>query len=132
MIRVLQVAGVVAASLLLAACASGTGYSDLDREATEADVLPTELPDDATENWDADSVRFVGEHDDVRYYVARRMDPSGTCVLSYASTTDWFGACGGALGVTGRGGGRTVVLAPDGSEELESGVRVGENVAVTG
>lgn len=133
MIRVLQVVGVAAASLLLAACSSGTGYSDLDREATEADLLPSELPAYATERWDADSVRYVGERDDVSYYVGTTDEPrGGVCVLHYASGDDWFGACGGPLGVTSSGGGRTVVVAPDGSEELESGVRVGENVAVTG
>jgi hypothetical protein len=130
MLRVLGV--VVAAAMLavLAACSSGSGYSDLDREATSADVLPTDLPASAMQDVVEDSVRFVGEHDGARYYLAAWTEVPGACVVGYRSAEEWIGGCGGAGAVILAGAGFTVVIAPDGSPDLDEGTPVSANVTV--
>jgi hypothetical protein len=132
MIRALRVLIVVAAVATLAACSSGSGYSELDRAATPADVLPTELPDEASDNLSLESVRFAGELDGIAYYLVRTIEPGDMCVMVYRSADDWVNGCsGGTPGVfvvTSRGVEATV--APDGSPELDEGTPVGSNIVV--
>jgi hypothetical protein len=130
MLRLLRVAVLsVAAAAILTACSSGSGYPDLDREATATDVLPTDLPESSSADFIEGSVRFAGEHDDVEYYLARRDDFANICVVAYRSADDWVGGCGGPNGGFGIGGmGLDVVVAPEGSPELDEGTRVGTNI----
>jgi hypothetical protein len=131
MLRVVRVLAVVGAAGLLAACTSGSGYSDLDREATSADVLPSDLPGYATEGSVEGSVRFTGEHDGVEYFLYSLEPGDGTlspCVVAYRSADEWVGGCG--VGLTLGGIGLTVVVAPDGSPELDVGTPVGANIVV--
>ena len=115
----------------LAACTSGSGYTDLDREPTPADVLPTDLPAYATEDLVEESVRFAGDDEGVDYYLARRADNGGVCIVVYRSAEAWVTGCGGANGSVGVGGvGVNVLAAPDGSPELDDGTRVGANIVV--
>jgi hypothetical protein len=123
---------VIAAVAALAACSSGSGYSELDRTATPADVLPAQLPDEASDNLSLESVRFAGELDGIAYYLVRTIEGGHTCVMAYRSADDWVSGCSGGssgvFGVTIRGVEATV--APDGSHELDEGTRVGANIAV--
>jgi hypothetical protein len=129
----LRVSGIVVAVAMLgvvAGCASGSGYSDLDREATASDVLPTDLPAYATEDLAEESVRFAGEDDGVEYYLARGSETGGVCVVVYRSAAEWVTGCGGAGTVGVSGIGVNVVAAPDGSPELDAGTPVGANIVV--
>lgn len=127
----LRVAVLVAAVGVLAACSSGSGYPDLEREATAVDVLPSDLPGYASDDFIEGSVRFAGEHDGVEYYLARTDDFADICVVAYRSADDWVGGCGGPNGGFGIGGaGLDVVVAPEGSPELDEGTPVGSNIVV--
>lgn len=129
----LRVSGIVVAVAMLgvvAGCTSGSGYSDLDREAAAHDVLPSDLPGYATEDLAEESVRFAGEDDGVEYYLARRSEGGGVCAVVYRSADEWVTGCGGSGTVGVSGIGVNVVVAPDGSPELDDGTLVGANIVV--
>lgn len=129
--RVLQALVLAAVVGVLAACASGSGFTDLDREATSADVLPSELPAYASDGLAEESARFAGEHDGVDYFLVRRAEDGGVCVVVFRpATEEWVTGCGGS-GITAVSGvGVSVVVAPDGSPELDEGTPVGANIVV--
>jgi hypothetical protein len=130
MLRVWGVVVAVAMLTVVAGCASGSGFSDLDREATVSDVLPSDLPGYATDDLAEESVRFAGEEDGVEYYLVGRSEGGGVCVVVYRSADEWVTGCGGAGTVGVSGIGVNVVAAPDGSPELETGTPVGANIVV--
>jgi hypothetical protein len=130
MIRALRVLVLAAAVGVLAGCSTGSGFTDLEREATSADVLPSDLPAYAAGDLAEDSVRFAGEHDGVDYYLARLSEGGGVCVVVYRSAEQWVTGCGGASGVGVSGIGASAIAAPDGSPELDVGTRVGANIVV--
>jgi hypothetical protein len=132
----LRAVAVIAMVMALPACSAEPGagtptYSDLDREATPADVLPADLPPDTSEDYVEDSVRFVGELDGAEYFLARWNQNEGACVVGYRSAEDWIAGCGwgGTITVTLRGWGVTMV--PDGADPPESGTSVGANLVVS-
>lgn len=130
MIRVTRLLVVVATVGLLAGCSATSGYADLERAATADDVLPAALPPYASEEFVEGSVRHVGDHDEVQYFLARTVPP-GVCVVAYRSAEAWITACGDVRGVvTSSGAGVTVVVAPDDLIGEQRGTPVGANVVV--
>jgi hypothetical protein len=131
-IRVTQLLVVAAAVGLLAACSASPAYSDLERAATATDVLPGDLPAYAAEDFIDGSVRLVGAHDGVEYFLAWSASiPNGACVVAFRSADEWVGGCGGPGGaMTLSGGGTTVVLASDDLITAEAGTPVGSNLVV--
>jgi hypothetical protein len=89
MLRVVRMLAVVGAVGLLAACTSGSGYSDLDRGATSADVLPSDLPSDAADEFIEGSLRHLGERDGADYYLALADEFAGACITVYRSADEW-------------------------------------------
>lgn len=78
-----------------------------------------------------ESVRFAGEHDGVDLFLARSAENGGVCVVVYRSAEEWVTGCGGPQGSVGVSGmGVSVVVAPDGSPELDEGTPVGANIVV--
>ena len=128
MVRILRTAAIAVAVLLLAGCV-GERFSDLEGPATADDVLPADLPDYASEEIDADSVRYVGEHEGRTFYLALR-DPSGICVIVYQSSEQWVSGCGGMGNVSVYDGTVTASVVPDGSPVPENGIRIGNNIVL--
>jgi hypothetical protein len=73
---------------------------------------------------------IVGEHDGAQYYLAAWTEVPGACVVGYRSAEEWIGGCGGPGAVILAGAGFTVVIAPDGSPDLDEGTPVSANVTV--
>jgi hypothetical protein len=126
-VLVLAVAGLVV--LGAAGCTAGGGFPIFDREPTDADALPNDFPAMKLDDYDLDSLRFVGTHDDVDLFVVRMVD--GQPCLLIASDARSSISCGGGGSVeTSVGGGDTYRLGPA-PMILETGwTTVGENVAV--
>ena len=112
----------------LAACTSGSGYSDLDRAATTDDVFPSDAPGYASDNLDVDSVRYVGRHDGHSFYLAQTDPAPGVCVLIYRDADAWMTGCG--VNITVEGLGMVATVVPDGAVVPEGGTLVGNNVVV--
>lgn len=118
---------VVAAGL--AGCAAGPTYSDLDRAATQSDVLPADVSTPAAENMEPETVRFVGEKSGVQFYLSRAKE-GGACLVAYRGVEPWVAGCGVDLKVGGQG--LTARVVPDESE-LETGwTSIGHNVHAIG
>lgn len=131
MIRALRVLALAVAVAALAACSSSSGYSDLDRDATSADVLPTDLPAYASEDFVDGSVRFIDRYDGAEYFLARWIEMPGACVIVYRSADDWMGGCGTAGGTFTLGGiGLDVSVVTDGTPKPGGGTQVGSNIVV--
>jgi hypothetical protein len=129
MMRTLR-AIVVAVAVIgaLAACTSGSGYSDLDRPATSADVLPADLPADAFDDLDIDGIRYVGRHDGHTFYLAQGEQRPGVCLGIDLDAESWVVGCG--VDVTVGGIGVTATVIRDGAVVHEGGTLVGNNVVV--
>lgn len=131
MLRVPRALVPAVAVVALAGCSTGSGYADLDREATAADVLPTDLPGYATEEFVGASARFVGEHDGVEYFLGRWDEMPGACVIAYRSADDWIGGCGSVGGTFTLGSiGLDVSVVTDGTPKPDGGTLVGSNIVV--
>ena len=112
----------------LAACTPGSGYSDLDRPATSADVPPDDIPAHAFDNLDADSIRYVGSHEGHTFYLAQAEPLPEVCLAIDLDTESWVVGCGTGLTVGGIGVTATVIR--DGDVVPEGGTLVGNNVVV--
>ena len=125
-----MLAATALAVLALTGCTAEAVYTDLDRPATDADVLPPELPSDVGDYVEG-SVRYIDELDGTRFYLARSAETNGPCVLAFRQPVEYLGGCGGGRGpMHVRGMGMTIVVASDGSPELEDGERLGTNIVV--
>jgi len=121
------VGGAVVAAVALTGCIQ-TGFSDLDRAATEADVLPAELPEYAVEDFDLDSLRLVGELDKRQLYLARGHDYP-VCVLIYPGPEDWSSTCGSEM-LTTTIGSYEVQVVSDPFPSKDGWTSVGQNIRV--
>lgn len=128
MLATLPVA-VACLGVLLGGCAwSGASYEVLDRDRQASDELP-EVVAAGSDDMDADSARFIGEHDGVEFWLARTDAPESVCLVVYPNDTDWVtgcGAYGGQLGVGGPSG--DYLLMPDGLPAPEDATKLTENV----
>ena len=117
-------------ALTLTGCTNPrSGMAALDREAESGDALPADLPDDADDNLEPASSRFVGEHDGNALYLAQGKERNQVCLLVYPDTlADWAIGCGGSpeFGVGGPGG--DYVVRPDGAPVPEGYVEIASNV----
>jgi len=111
---VLTVAAIVGA---LAGCSGGSGYTDLDREASPGDEWPSDLPGYSIDSVDEQTSRLVGEFEGSTLYMARSAEPyGGICLLVYSDASDWVVGCGPAgLRVSGSSQ-RTYAVLTDGAE----------------
>ncbi|MGK3950967.1 hypothetical protein ACLKM7_01445 [Microbacterium sp. I2] len=116
-------------AVLLGGCAgSGASYAALDRDIQASDELP-ELVAEGSTDIDADSARYVGEHEGVEFWVARMDEPDSVCLVVYPNDTDWVAGCGaygGKLGVGGPSG--DYLLVPDGLPAPEDTTKLTDNV----
>lgn len=118
-----------AIAVALAGCtAPGTGYADLEGDPAAGHDVPAALAADLPEEMDAESLRWVGDHDDVQLWLSRRAELPGICALAFVDDEDWSFGCGtGTLTFYGDGVGTFAVLA-DGMSPPEHAVPVSENV----
>jgi len=121
------VGGAVVAAVALTGCIQ-TGFSDLDRAATEADVLPEGLPEYAVADFDLDSLRLVGELDGLRLYLAEGKDVP-VCLLAYPNSEEWVSTCGSEMGTIG-GPGYEVQVVSDPFPSKDGWTSVGQNIRV--
>lgn len=119
----------VGLAVLLAACtSSGVSYAALEREAQPSDELP-EVVAGGSDEIDADSARFVGEHDGADLWLARTEQPGNICLVVYPNDNDWVAGCGaegGAMGVHVPSG--KYVVAPDQAPTPEHATELSDNV----
>jgi hypothetical protein len=104
------------------------GIAAFDRPATASDALPA-LPDYTTENLKVETARYVGEYEDVAYWVVQSMQPGSVCIVMspLGKRTDWLTGCGG-MPVTVEGAAEAT-LAPAGMAP-EGWVQLDENLSV--
>ncbi|MGO3146639.1 MAG: hypothetical protein ACTIJ6_03070 [Leucobacter sp.] len=127
-------AGVAVFCVLVAAgCAtSESGFSDLESEPSEADVLPAVILDSVGPEspMDPDSVRFVKDYGGVSFWVAAGKSTAIGCLIVYPNDQEWVVGCGGSIGETKLSGpSGTYSLVPDGtSPSKESAVQISKNV----
>lgn len=76
---------------VLSGC-SPTAYPDLERPATDTDVLPTQVTEEFAERFQPGSARLVGVHDDMQVFLAYgKIAP--VCIL-IIDATEPSSACG--------------------------------------
>lgn len=106
-----QAACILVGILVLAGCASSDG-SPFALEQSDSDVLPSVVPD---EQYDADSVRFLGTSEaNTSYYAARALGEDGAaveCLVAVRETDDWSSTCAPALPIEAQlDNGETAIL----------------------
>ncbi|NLP83800.1 hypothetical protein HF576_08075 [Microbacterium sp. CFH 90308] len=120
-------------TVILGGCAwTGGSYAALDRDRQPSDELP-DVVEEAGSDMDADSARYVGEHDGVEFWLARTDEPESVCLVVYPNDTDWVTGCGGygsRLGVGGPSG--DYVLLPDGLPAPDDTTKLIDNVYLVG
>lgn len=120
-------------ALLLSGCApwASSGYSVLDREVGTDDTLPT-LDESEPVLYDTSSVRFAGEYEGDRLFLARGADNgSALCLLVVADGADEaLGGCGGDGLRVGSGGGPDYQLWPDDAPVPDGAEQAAPNVLV--
>ncbi|MGY4857671.1 hypothetical protein [Cryobacterium sp. AP23] len=125
-----KVAAVMVAVCTLTGCVPGTGYSDLEREATADDAPPADLPEYAFDTMDAASVRFIDEVDGRRVYLAEGTEPqTPVCVLIYRDVTEWMSTCGSDM-TTSQIGDFELMVVNDDMPNRDGWTRVSPNVIV--
>lgn len=129
MIRGLRAIVVSIAVLALAGCVGGSGYSDLEGPATAEDRLPAAVSTTPGDGLDVGSVRYVGEHDGVSFYLGSGK-PSGVCLVVHRSAEAWLIGCGAAGVLTVSGAGVTATVVPDAAPVPENGIRIGNNIVL--
>lgn len=125
--RALLMSGVVLAALGLTGCVP-TGFSDLEREATDADAVPAGLPDYALEGFDVDTLRLVGEVDGQQLYLAKGINYP-ICLLIYPGPEDWNTTCGSEMTATTIGSFEVQVVS-DPFPSKDGWTSVGQNIRV--
>jgi hypothetical protein len=106
------------------------GIAAFDRPATATDALP-DLPDYAKESLLAETARYIGEYDQVRYWIARGAEPGAICVTAWPTerADSWSTACGGVVLTTAKPGLFAARLGPTGSSP-EGWIQLDENLSV--
>jgi hypothetical protein len=106
-------------------------YSDLVGEPTTQKATPAGLPDDIFDNFDRDTLRWVGEHEGSEVWLAAGNGDFAVCLLIYPNELDWVSGCGGGgPSVSGPDGRRFSVVA-DGAPAPSNSVAISENVYTT-
>ncbi|TFC99902.1 hypothetical protein E3T25_13990 [Cryobacterium sandaracinum] len=123
-----KMVAVAAAALSLMGCSAAGGYSDLMREPSAEDAIPSDLPLPALDGFDLDSVRFVRSLDKTRLYLAQGTDLP-VCLLAYRGATDFQGACGSDM-TTMKSASFEVMIVKDGTLNRDGWTKVGENILV--
>ena len=127
-VLVVAVAGLLAAGLV--GCVPSDGFPIFDREPTAADALPDDFPEIELDDYEIDSLRFVGSHEDVDIFVVR-LDDGMPCIVVAAGPKSSIGCGGGGsvdLSVQGLG---TYRLGPAPVYADSGWTIISENVAVS-
>ncbi|WP_396642189.1 hypothetical protein [Microbacterium sp.] len=104
------------------------GIVAFERPATPEDVLPA-LPDYATEEVLVETARYVGEYEDVGFWLVQSDRPGSVCIVMWPldARTNWSTGCGGmTVAVEGVA---HATLAPAGMAP-EGWVQLDENLSV--
>jgi hypothetical protein len=123
-----KMAALAAAALSLMGCSTAGDYSDLMREPSAEDAIPSDLPLQTLDGFDIDSVRFVRSLDDTRLYLARGTDLP-ICLLAYRGAADFQGACGSDM-TTMKSARFEAMIVKDGTQNREGWTKAGENLLV--
>lgn len=85
----------LATVFLLAGCTSAPNISALDSPANEQDQLPAGITIWPEEEIPASSVRFLVEHNEIRYFGAKSADGKRACVaaLPEDGNASWIAGC---------------------------------------
>lgn len=115
-------------ALVLTGCAPSEGYADLDKEKSDADTLPSDLPAYASDGFAIDTVRSIRHYNNAQLFLAKGKE-SQLCLMVYRDKETWVGGCGSSsLNVNGAG--MTVRVIPDSGEVPAGWEAVSENVLV--
>lgn len=107
---------------LAAGCSDGSSFADLEREPSADDALP--MPESRMDGMDLDSVRYVGDHEAIKVWVARPADfRQDICLALMPGDGAWSVACGGVW-LKSNG----FVVQADGALADDGWVRVSDNV----
>ena len=109
----------LAAALLLAGCTSMPKINALEHQAAAEDQLPGGVTVWPEEEIPASSVRFLVEHNDIRYFGAKSADSQRACVAAFPkdSQARWVAGCSDIrddreiVHVSGTGVGETVLVS---------------------
>jgi hypothetical protein len=123
-----QWAALAMTGLFLSGCASSTGFSDLEREPSQEDSLPSSLPDYAFADIEAGTVRFVDVVGDHHVYLAKGKDLP-VCLLIYTDDADWFASCGSSM-LTVSGNSVEAIVVDDSMPAKDGWTRIGRNVLI--
>lgn len=116
-----------AAITLLSGCSGQLdGFVDLQGEKQDRDELP-ELADNAYDELDVSTSRYIGEHEGTSLWLAQGLENSTVCLVADAGEKEWLVGCGGgAVKVSGQAG--TYQVVGDGAAAPEGAVKISENV----
>lgn len=121
---------IVLGALALAGCSAGEStFADLRGDAEDGPALPAALPSHALDEFDEETVRWVGSSGGTDLWLGEGADPNTICLLAYPEGGDWVAACGGAMGLVEMGGvaGRFVIV-PDSASAPSNATAISENV----
>jgi hypothetical protein len=110
------------------------GYPIFEREQTAEDHLPDSFDELSLEEYDLESSRYSGSHEDVDYYLIRMNDSNertGFCLAIAAEVNPMIGCGGSGGGSIGGSGVRTAEFMPEPAVSTEGWVSVSDNVRVS-
>jgi hypothetical protein len=117
------IAALLAVGVSGCAAPSG-GFSDLSSTEASEKALPTDLPSNALDGFEVDTVRWIGAGGDEDVWVSEG-EQHPFCFLSY-SKESWISGCGS--GGTYALGAETYWIVPDGSSAPSGAVAISKNV----
>ncbi|GAA1135464.1 hypothetical protein [Nesterenkonia lutea] len=131
--RVPALAIAVTALLGMSGCTGqAESYSDLTQAADGEKSVPDAIPDSARGNFDAESIRWIGEHEGSELWLGTAADSRGVCLLLYPDPERWVVGCtDGAVLSLNRGGAWDYHVRPDDHAPPSEAVQVSSNVYVT-
>lgn len=86
---------ILAAALLLSGCTSAPKINALDDQAKEQDQLPADVTIWPEDDIPSTSVRFLVEHNEIRYFGAKSADGRRACVAALPAdrNASWIAGC---------------------------------------
>lgn len=108
-------------------------YADLTEAPAVDKPTPADLPEYALEDFDVETIRWVGEHDGTEFWLGEGAEDYAVCFLGYVDAEDWVGGCAGDGGTMGTrsGDGPVFHVVPDGGDPPSGATKLSNNVYVT-